>query len=43
MVVVTSSDETDTDSFTDDDDVEEEQYEFSDTEFNYFKHYNKLI
>ena len=31
--VVTSSDETDTDSFTDDDDVEEEQYEFSDTEF----------
>ena len=40
--VVTSSDETDTDSFTDDDDVEEEQYEFSD-DSNYFKHYNKLI
>ena len=31
--VVTSSDDSDSDCFTDDEDVEEEQYEFSDTEF----------
>ena len=31
--VVTSSDDSDSECFTDDEDVEEEQYEFSDTEF----------